>query len=80
MKQSREDDVGSKADTDHDSNTTFLSADDFHRAQNMSFSETETRPVVVSPLNDPEMHYIYYEGDMMIQESDEKKVIKEVIN
>ncbi|KAF7491962.1 Zinc metalloproteinase nas-8 [Sarcoptes scabiei] len=40
----------------------------------MSFSETETRPVVVSPLNDPEMHYIYYEGDMMIQESDEKKV------
>lgn len=53
--------------------TTFLVPDDFDRAQNMSFSETESSPVLV-PLNDPEMHYTYYEGDMMIQESDENKV------
>ena len=54
--------------------TTFLSSDDFYRAQNMSFSETEPKASVIMPLNDPEMHYTYYEGDMMIQESDEKKV------
>ncbi|KAI2806837.1 hypothetical protein BLOT_008796 [Blomia tropicalis] len=39
----------------------------------MTFAESESAPVTI-PLNDPEMHYTYYEGDMMIQESDEKKV------
>lgn len=41
----------------------------------MSFSASESAPVPV-PLNDPELHYTYYEGDMMIQESDENKVIQ----
>lgn len=40
----------------------------------MSFPETaESAPVPV-PLNDPEGQHSYYEGDMMIQESDENKV------
>lgn len=59
-----------------DDDTTFLSPDDFHRAQNITAitaSETQSMPVL-APLNDPEMHYTYYEGDMMIQESDENKV------
>lgn len=55
--------------------TTFLSRDDFSRAQNMNFSEAaESAPIPV-PLNDPEVQSnSYYEGDMMIQESDENKV------
>lgn len=58
---------------------TFLSYDDFSRAQNMTFAESESAPVTI-PLNDPEMHYTYYEGDMMIQESDEKKVTHKTMN
>lgn len=55
--------------------TIFLSRDDFSRAQNMNFTEAaESAPVPV-PLNDPEVQSnSYYEGDMMIQESDENKV------
>lgn len=55
--------------------TTFLSRDDFSRAQNMNFTEVaESAPVPV-PLNDPEVQSnSYYEGDMMIMESDENKV------
>ena len=57
------------------SDITFLSSDDFSRAQNMNFTEAEAEsaPIPV-PLNNPEGKYAYYEGDMMIQESDETKV------
>lgn len=51
----------------------FLSNADFDRAQNMSSASLlaqESAPMA-RPLNDPEL---YYEGDMMIQESDEEKV------
>lgn len=40
----------------------------------MNFTEAESAPVPVS-LNDPEGEPSFYEGDMMIQESDETKVI-----
>ena len=53
------------------SSTTYLNNNDFDRAQNMTFMASESAPIPVLLSNSDSN---YYEGDMMIQESDENKV------
>lgn len=52
---------------------TFLSKDDFALAQMLEFDEIEDRS---TPVDDPESSHTYFEGDMMIKETEEAKVLQ----
>jgi hypothetical protein len=50
---------------------TFLSKDDFALAQMLQFDQDEAKS---TPIDDPESSHTYFEGDMMIKETEEAKV------